>query len=430
MAPIFDGFKYQDHLLCAEGISLEEIAEKVGTPCYIYVSSLMTKAFEELSQALAPIPHTICYAVKANSNLAVLRTFAQLGSGADIVSGGELYRALEAEIPSDKIVFSGVGKTRDEIEYAIRKKILFFNVESEQELLAIDLAAKSFKKVADVCLRINPDVDPKTHPYIATGLKQSKFGIPYRKALDLIRAALRLKNVNLVGLGCHIGSQITENKPFQDSLSRMLRLFDSVEKMKHQLSYIDMGGGLGITYHHERPPNIASWASSFLKDLNDRNLKLILEPGRSLVGNAGVLLTKVLYNKRGESKNYLIVDAGMNDLIRPALYDAYHSILPARYKRYKKIKASVVGPCCESGDILTKDRRIQNFQQGDLLAIMSAGAYGSSMSSHYNSRPKIPEVLIHHEKFYTIRERETFEDLVSKEHVPAFLRKTPWAANA
>ncbi|MDB5036863.1 MAG: lysA [Bacteriovoracaceae bacterium] len=423
MAAIFDGFKYQDHVLCSDGVSLEEVAEKVGTPCYVYVSDIISKTYQELDRSLESIPHIICYAVKANPNISVIRALGQLGAGADIVSGGELFRALEAEIPSDKIVFSGVGKTREEIDSAIRRKILCFNVESEQELLMIDLAAKSFKRVADVCLRINPDVDPKTHPYIATGLKKSKFGIPYKKALDLIRAALRLKNVNLIGLGCHIGSQITETKPFTDSLNRMLKLYDQCAKLKCEFSYIDMGGGLGISYHHEHPPTVETYTQGFIKELKDRKLTLILEPGRSLVGNAGVLLTRVLYGKRGETSNFIIVDAGMNDLIRPALYSAYHTILPARYKKYKKIKASVVGPCCESGDILTKERRIQNFQPGDLLSVMSCGAYGSSMSSHYNSRVKIAEVMIHHGKFHIIRERETYEDLISKERVPSFLKK-------
>ncbi len=424
MGAIFDGFKYQDHILCSDGIRLEEIADKVGTPAYIYLSSLMTRAYQDLDVALKDIPHLICYAVKANPNLAVIKTFAQLGSGADIVSGGELFRALDSEIPSDKIIFSGVGKTKEEIEVAIRKKILCFNIESEQELITVDLIAKSFKRIVDVTLRINPDVDPKTHPYIATGLRKSKFGIPYRKALDLVRSALRLKNVRLVGLSCHIGSQITQTKPFEDSLNRMLKLFDQISKLKHELLYLNMGGGLGVTYSHEKPPSLSDWAQSFLSEIKDRKFKLILEPGRSLVANAGVLLTKVLYVKRGESNNFIIVDAGMNDLVRPALYDAFHSILPVKYKRYKKIKASVVGPCCESGDKLTNERRIQNFQPGDLLAVMSAGAYGSSMSSHYNSRTKIPEVIIHDQKFYTIRERETYEDLIAKEKLPPYLKRS------
>ncbi len=429
MGAIFEGFRYRDHILESEGVSLEEVSEKVGSPTYVYVSSIMSRAFLELQNALNPLDHIICYAVKANSNLSVLRTFAQLGSGADIVSAGELYKALEAEIPADKIVFSGVGKSRDEIEFAIRKKIRCFNVESEQELLTIDLVAKSFKRIVDVCLRVNPDVDPKTHPYISTGLRKSKFGIPYRKALDIVKGALRLKNIRLVGLGCHIGSQITTLRPFEDSLDRMLHLVDQVTKLKVELSMIDLGGGLGITYHKEKPPSLTDWAAPLMRELKDRKLTVVVEPGRSLVGNAGILLTRVLYQKRGETNNFIIVDAGMNDLIRPALYDAYHSILPVKYKRYRKIKAAVVGPCCESGDILTLDRRIQNFQTGDLLAVMSCGAYGASMSSHYNSRPLAAEVLIHDGKIHVVRERETYEDLIAKEKVPSFLKR-PLAANA
>ncbi len=424
MAAIFQGFRYRDHVLHADHVSLAKIAEEVGTPCYVYVSDVITQNYSELTKSLGSIPHLICYAVKANSNVSIIKTLAQQGAGADIVSGGELYRALEAEVPPEKIVFSGVGKTREEIDFAIRKKILCFNIESEQELLQIDLVAKSHRKVANVSIRINPDVDPKTHPYIATGLKKSKFGIPYKKALDLIKQSLRLKNVNLMGLGCHIGSQITSVSPFVDATKRMLKLLDQVQKLKPEITHLDLGGGLGIMYSKEHPPSLASWAQSFSKEIEDRKLTLILEPGRSLVGNAGVLLTRVLYGKRGESSNFVVVDSGMNDLIRPALYGAYHTILPVHYRKYKKIKASVVGPCCESGDILTKPRRIQNFQPNDVLAIMSCGAYGASMSSHYNSRAKIAEVLIHDGKHFIIRERETYEDLIQKEKLPPFLRRT------
>jgi len=428
MGTIFNGFRYQDHVLCADGLSLRELAEKFGTPTYIYVSNLMTQAYDELDKALESIPHLICYAVKANSNIAVVRTFAQSGAGADIVSGGELFRALEAEIPSDKIVFSGVGKTKDEIDYALRKKILCFNVESEQELITIDFVAKTQKKVANVILRVNPDVDPRTHPYIATGLKQSKFGIPYRDAMSLMRQALRLKNVNLIGIGCHIGSQITQLSPYADAMKRMMKLFDEALKLKSELTHFDIGGGLGIVYHKEKPPSIQSWAQTFLKEIRDRQLTLILEPGRSLVGNAGVLLTSVIYAKRSESNNFIITDAGMNDLLRPALYNSYHAILPVHYRRYKKIRASIVGPNCESGDILTKMRRLQNFQPGDLLAVMSAGAYGFSMSNNYNSRPRCAEVLIRDGRAYQIRDRETYEDLIAREKVPPFLkRSTPVA---
>jgi diaminopimelate decarboxylase len=421
--PIFDGFRYKDHILHSDGVNLAEIAEKYSTPSYVYVSNNIEKSYQELSDALKDIPHIISYSVKANSNLAILKTLNHLGAGADIVSGGELFRALEAEIPADKIVFSGVGKSREEIDYAIRKRILCFNVESEQELVAIDCIAKSHRKVASICLRVNPDVNPKTHPYIATGLKHSKFGIPYRQSLELIKTTLRLKNVNLIGLACHIGSQITQTTPFMDAVKRMLKLFDQVQKLKPELSHLDLGGGLGVVYSNEKPPSLKHWAETLIKEIGDRKLTLILEPGRSIVGNAGILLTKVLYVKRGETDNFIVADAGMNDLIRPSLYNAYHSILPVHYRKYKKIKASVVGPCCESGDILTKVRRIQNFQPGDLLAIMSCGAYGSSMSSNYNSRPKTAEVLIRDSKHYLIRERETYEDLVIKEKMPPYLKK-------
>jgi diaminopimelate decarboxylase len=423
MGTIFDGFRYNDHVLSADGVSLRDVAEKWGTPTYVYVSKLIVQAYQELDDALAEIPHQICYAVKANSNIAIIKTLAQLGCGADLVSGGELFRALEAEVHPSKIVFSGVGKTREEIDYALKKRILCFNVESEQELVLIDTVAKSQKKIANICLRINPDVDPKTHPYIATGLKNSKFGIAYKEALNVVRQALRLKNVHLVGLGCHIGSQITQLSPFVDSIRRMMHLFDQVAELKCELQYFDVGGGLGITYQKERPPSLQSWAQALVHELKGRNLTLLLEPGRSIVGNAGVLITRVLTNKRGETNNYIIADAGMNDLIRPALYGSYHAILPVDYRRYKKIKAAVVGPNCESGDVLTKTRRIQNFQAGDLIAVMSAGAYGASMSSQYNSRPKAAEVLIRDGKAHTIRERETFEDLIAREKMPSFLKR-------
>lgn len=423
MTAIFDGFRYQDHILQAEGVSLQEIAEKVGTPTYVYINSLMTRSFESLDAAFGSVPHMICYSVKANPSLSVIKTFANMGGGADIVSGGELFRALEAEVPPDRIVFSGVGKTRDEIDFAIRKKIFCFNIESEQELVAIDVVAKSHRKMANVMIRVNPDVDPQTHPYIATGLRRSKFGIPYRKALDLTRSALRLKNVNLIGFGCHIGSQITAMPPFIDSMRRMLKLFDQALKLKPELTHLDMGGGLGVVYNKERPPSMETWAASFIKELQDRKLSIILEPGRSLIGNAGVLITKVIYVKRGESDNFIIADAGMNDLIRPALYGAFHSILPVQYKRYKKIKASIVGPCCESSDVLTNARRIQNFQPGDHIAVMSCGAYGASMSSNYNSRPKAAEVLVRDGRFYVVRERESYEDLIAREKMPPYLKR-------
>lgn len=423
MPTVFNGYKYQNHILHTEGLSLKDVAAKVGTPAYIYSSSLMTNAYEELEAGLQDIPHLICYAVKANSNIAIIRLFGQLGAGADIVSAGELYRCLEAGIPAEKIVFSGVGKTKEEIDYAIDNKILMFNVESEQELLTIDLVAKSRKQVACVSIRVNPDVNPKTHPYIATGLKRSKFGIPYKKAPELIKQALKLKNVHVMGLSCHIGSQITSNAPFVESTRKVLELVDKAREWSAEITHLDVGGGLGITYKGERPPSLQSWAKSFSKEVTDRDLTLVMEPGRSLVGNAGVLLTKVINVKRGEGRSYVIVDTGMNDIIRPSLYEAEHSILPVQYKRYKKIQASIVGPICESGDIIKPTRRIPNFQSGDLLAIMSCGAYVSTMGSQYNSRPKPPEILLKDGKIMTIRERETFEDLIAHEKIPSTLKK-------
>lgn len=423
MAVIFEGFKYRNHHLELSSVNLTELAEKYGTPCYVYSGDLIAKNFQEMSEAFGEKKHLICYAVKANSNIAVLNLLAQLGAGAEVVSGGELYRALEAGFPPNRIIFDGVGKSREEIDYAIRKKIRYFNIESEQELVMIDVVAKAHKKVASISFRVNPDVNAKTHPYIATGLRKSKFGIPVKKAPELIRSACRLKNIKVVGIGCHIGSQIVQITPYIESVKKLLKLFDKINAETEPLTHLNLGGGLGITYKSEKPPALSHWVSSMLKEVGDRDTTVIVEPGRSLVGNTGCLLTTVSYVKRGEADNFIITDAGMNDLLRPTLYDAYHSILPVRYKRYKKLKASVVGPVCETGDILAKPRRIQNFQQGDLLAIMSCGAYAASMGSQYNSRPRPPEVLIQNGKAYLVRERENFEDLVRRERLPASLKK-------
>lgn len=423
MAIRFPGVKYRNQWLELSGVNLNEVAEKLGTPCYVYSANLLSKNYLELSKALAGQEHLICYAVKANSNLAVLKTLSQLGCGAEVVSGGELFRALKADFPPEKIIFDGVGKTKEEIDYAIKKKILYFNVESEQELVMVDCIAKAHKKVALVSFRINPDVNPKTHPYIATGLKRSKFGIPFKKAPALVRSALRLKNVHLTGLGCHIGSQITTLGPYIESVRRILHLYDKLKNLTDEITHLNLGGGLGIQYKNEKPPSLASWAQTITKEIGDRNVTLMLEPGRSLVGNTGTLLTRVNFVKRGESDNFIITDAGMNDLIRPALYEAYHHVFPVRQKRYKKLKASIVGPVCESGDVLAPSRHIQNFQQGDLLSFMSCGAYSAVMASQYNSRPRAPEVLIKDGKFYTVRERETYEDLIELEKIPPGVRR-------
>lgn len=423
MSVKFKGFRYVNYRLLIDEVDIESIIEKVGTPCYIYSADQIQNNFLELDQAFKDRDHCICYAVKANSSLAVLNLLANLGAGAEVVSGGELFRALEAGFPPDKIIFDGVGKTREEIDYAIRKKILYFNVESEQELVMIDVVAKEHKKVASVSFRINPDVNPKTHPYIATGLKKSKFGISYRKAPEIIKTALRLKNIHVMGLGCHIGSQITTLAPYQESVGRIVELYDKALSWGADLTHINVGGGLGITYKSERPPTLTSWAQAVMREVGDRDVTVLTEPGRCLVGNAGALITRVNYVKRSDSTNYIIIDSGMNDLLRPSLYQAYHQILPVRYKRYKKLKASVVGPVCESGDIIASDRRIQNFQQNDLLAIMSCGAYAATMGSQYNSRPRPPEVMVTDSKFYVIRERETYDDLIQREKVPAALKK-------
>lgn len=423
MSTRFEGFQYRNHTLELSGVNLEEIAAQVGTPFYVYSADQILNQFQELRKSFGEREHLICYAVKANSNMAILKLLAQAGSGAEVVSGGELYRALKAGFRSNQIIFDGVGKSREEIEYAFSKKILFFNVESEQELVSIDCVAKQSKKVAQVAFRLNPDVNPKTHPYIATGLRKSKFGIPYKKAGEIFKAANRLKNIQIVGIGCHIGSQILQLAPYIESVKRMIQLYDKYREKNFPLSFLNMGGGLGITYKGEKPPSLQNWVQSLVKEVGDRSPKILIEPGRALVGNAGALVTKVNFVKRGESDNFIITDAGMNDLIRPALYEAYHTILPVRYKRYKKLKASVVGPVCETSDVLAFPRRIQNFQQGDLLSIMSCGAYASSMGSQYNSRPRPPEVLISNGKWYVIRERESFEDLIQKERVPEFLQK-------
>jgi len=419
----FEGFRYRNHVLELDGLSLAQLAEKFGTPCYVYSADLIVSAYRQMIVALGQHPHQVCYAVKANPNLSILKLLGNEGCGAEVVSGGELFRALEAGIPANRIIFDGVGKSKEEIDYALRKKILYFNVESEQELVQIDVVAKEHKKVAPIAFRINPDVNPRTHPHIATGLKKTKFGIPVKKAPEIIKAALRLKNVHVMGLSCHIGSQILSMSPFIESARKLLKLYDKVSEWTDGISHINFGGGLGITYKTEKPPQLASWAQQLVKEIGDRPLTVLFEPGRSLVGNAGVLLSRVAYVKRGESDSFIILDTGMNDLPRPALYDAYHSILPVRFKKYKKLKASIVGPVCETGDILAKDRRVPNLQQGDLVSIMSCGAYAASMGNQYNSRPRPPEILVYEGKAHVIRERESYEDLIAKESPPSGLKK-------
>jgi len=415
-------FKYKKGELYAEEVPVREIAAKYGTPVYIYSASTLVRHFKAYDEAFDGKHHIICFALKANSNSAVIRLFAKHGAGADVVSGGELFRALKAGIPAKKIVYAGVGKTADEIRFALKSKILMFNVESENELREIDRIAADMNVKASIALRINPDIDPQTHPYISTGLKKHKFGIPIDDALEHYKFAKSLKNIAVVGIHKHIGSQLTKISPFVDALKRILILIDELAKSGMRIDFLDIGGGLGITYLDEHPPQPRDLAGHILPLLEGRDVTVVMEPGRSLVGNAGILVTKTLYLKEGEEKNFVIVDAGMNDLMRPSLYNAYHHIQPVVKTRRDTIIADVVGPICESGDFLAKDREIPKVNQGEYLAVMSAGAYGFSMSSTYNSRPRVAEVMVNGTKFALVRKRETYADLLRGESIPEFIR--------
>jgi len=417
-------FKYRENALYCEDVPVKEIAARIGTPFYLYSHATLKRHFEVFSEAFNGVDNLICYSAKANTNLAVLKLYADLGCGLDIVSGGELYRGLNAGFAPERIVYSGVGKTVEEIDYALDSGILMFNVESLAELEQIDRRAGKLKKRAPVSIRVNPDVDPKTHPYTATGLKKNKFGIGHDVALDSYRAADKLENLDIVGVDCHIGSQITEAEPFQAALQNLKGLIDELKSCGMNIRYLDMGGGLGITYADETPPSLREYADAITSQLKDTGLQLILEPGRVLVGNAGILVTEVLYRKSGEVKNFVIVDAGMNDLLRPTLYQAFHAIEPVVNSRKEMIVADVVGPICESGDFLAIDRSIANVQSGDLMAVMSAGAYGFVMSSNYCSRPRVAEVMVKGDRFNVVKARESYEDLVRGEALPSFLENT------
>jgi diaminopimelate decarboxylase len=407
-------FGYQDRELYAEGVPLSSIAEQQGTPCFVYSRAALTGAYQAFDAAFKGYGHLVCYAVKANSNLAILNVLARLGSGFDIVSGGELQRVLAAGGDPRKIVFSGVGKSAEEMRRALQADILCFNIESESELIRLDRVAGELGRAAPVSLRVNPDVDPGTHPYIATGLKEEKFGVPYRDAPSLYRAAAKLPHLKITGVGCHIGSQITETAPFVAALEKILALADRLEAEGILVSHLDVGGGLGICYKEETPPAITEYARALIDRLVKRPQKLLLEPGRALVGNAGLLLTRIEYLKRGADRNFAVVDAAMNDLIRPALYSAYHDILPVRDTGGDAHLYQIVGPVCESADFLGRDRALA-LAEGDLLAVMSAGAYGMSMSSNYNSRPRAAEVMVDGAASHLIRERETIAELMARE---------------
>lgn len=415
-------FKYHRNELFAEDVAVKALAEKYGTPLYVYSYNTLLRHFRAYSDAFNDYPHIICFALKANPNISILRLFAKYGGGADIVSGGELYKALKAGIPSQKIVYAGVGKTEEEIHLSLRSKILMFNVESEDELREINRIAGIMRRKAPVALRINPDIDPETHPYIATGLKRHKFGIPIEDAVEHYRIASSLKNIKVIGIHKHIGSQITKVSPFVDALRSILLLMDKLNAEGLSIQYLDIGGGLGISYKDEEPPVPEDLARNLIPLLKGRKLTLIVEPGRSIVGNAGILVTRVLYLKKGEEKEFAIVDAGMNDLIRPSLYSAYHRILPVIRKKRSAVLYDVVGPICESGDFLAKERELKEVKRGEYLAVMGAGAYGFSMSSNYNCRPKAAEVMVKDREHFLIRERETYYDLLRNEKIPSFLK--------
>jgi diaminopimelate decarboxylase len=416
-------FEYRDGELYCEQVPVSRIVKELGTPCYIYSHATLVRHFQVYDRAFAAIPHIIAFAMKANSNLAILRLMAKEGSGVDIVSGGELFRALKAGVPPSKIVFAGVGKSAEEIRDALKADILMFNVESSAELLAINEVAASIGKPARVALRINPDIDPKTHPYISTGLKKSKFGIAADRALDEFKLASTLSHIDVVGVHKHIGSQLTDVTPFVEALKKVLKLVEALRGDGLNIRYVNIGGGLGITYSDETPPMPQDLAEAISPLVRDLKATLIMEPGRVIVGNAGILVTKVLYMKEGESKKFVIVDAAMNDLIRPSLYGAYHEIRPLSEAVLQRPthQVDVVGPVCESGDFLAKDRTLPDVRPGECLAVMSAGAYGFVMSSNYNSRPRVPEALVKDGEIHVIRTRESQEDLIKGESIPAFL---------
>lgn len=403
-----------DSVLHIEDVPLTRIAREYGTPCYVYSKAQLQSTYAELAAAFKNLDTLICYAVKANSNLAVLNLFARLGAGFDIVSGGELERVIAAGGDPGKTVFSGVGKSAAEIRLGLERRILCFNIESEDELFRIDDLARAANLRAPISFRVNPDVDAKTHPYIATGLKSNKFGVAYADARALYRKAQSLGYVDIRGIDCHIGSQITELAPFADAIDKLLVLVDQLGEDGIALDHIDIGGGLGIRYNDEQPPSFTDYARVVEQRFAVRKTKLLLEPGRALVGNAGVLLTRVEYLKRGAEKNFAIVDAGMNDLMRPALYDAYHQIVAVAARRQAEILYDVVGPVCESGDFFARDRLLA-IEQNDLLAILSSGAYGMSMASHYNTRPAPSEVIVDGSDIYEIRPREKISELFSSE---------------
>ena len=421
-------FEYQGDELFCEAVPLSRIADEVGTPTYVYSHATLSRHYRVFDEALSAANHLICFSVKANSNLAVLKTLFDLGAGADIVSGGELSRVLLAGGDPRKVVFSGVGKTDDEMRQALAAGILSFNVESHEELRALSRVASETGQVAPVSMRVNPDVDAETHPYISTGLRKNKFGISSQVARDVYREARALPGIEIVGIDCHIGSQLTKTTPFADAVSRVVSLVQELHGDGIDLSLIDIGGGLGIPYGEEEepePPSPAQYGAAITKALApllSDGVTLICEPGRVIAGNAGVLLTRVLYNKSNEVKEFVVVDAAFNDLLRPSFYDSYHPMRPvSRHPDRGSMTADIVGPICETGDFLARDREIQRVQRGDLISVGAAGAYGFTMASNYNSRPRAAEVLVKGDRYAVVRRRETIDQLIENESIPDFV---------
>ncbi|KAB0677020.1 diaminopimelate decarboxylase [Aureimonas leprariae] len=420
-------FDYRDGVLHAEEVDLPRIAAEIGTPFYCYSTATLTRHYEVFAGAFADIDALVCFAMKANSNQAVIRTLGDLGAGADVVSGGELARALQAGIAPEKIMFSGVGKTADEMDQALHAGILCFNVESEPELELLSARADALGRQAPVSFRINPDIDARTHAKISTGKKSDKFGIDFAKAIEIYARAATLPGIRVSGIDMHIGSQITELEPFDLAFARLAGLVRDLRAAGHAIHHVDLGGGLGVPYRlaEEPPPEPDAYSAIVKRHVRDLDATVIFEPGRLLVANAGILVTKVLYVKEAEAKRFVIVDAAMNDLVRPTLYDAWHDIRPvAAAKDADTVVADVVGPVCESGDFLAKDRPLPPVAAGDLLALMTAGAYGAVQSGTYNTRPLVPEVLVKGGSFFAVRPRQRIEDLIGLDRLP------PWLAEA
>jgi len=416
-----DYFEYRNGELFCEDVPVKAVARKAGTPFYLYSYGTFERHFRVFDGAFGDMPHIVCYSLKANPNGALLRTIARLGGGADIVSGGELYRAVEAGIPPEKIVYSGVGKSREELRYAIDAGIRMINIESEGELRLLAELSRKMKKRVPVSIRVNPEIDPKTHPYITTGLRKNKFGVLWVDALRLYREMAAEEYLAPIGISSHIGSQILELGPFIEAVMSLKSMILELKGLGIAVEMLDIGGGLGITYKDELPPDPARYARAIMENLGDTGVTLILEPGRVIVGNSGIFVTKLLYVKGTAGKTFYIVDGAMNDLVRPSLYNAYHEILPVEDRKTKTEIVDLVGPICESGDFFAKDRELASLKGGDLVAIKGAGAYGFAMSSNYNSRRRAAEVLVKGDEFFVIRRRETYKDLRRGEIIPHFL---------